>query len=153
MKYEATGSRRYACGERSGGKKREEKRRSESERKIKRETVERGRANKGDMRPLLLSSPLLSLLSPLSPRHIASVRSARSLTHSLRSLRRSRRSPSLSCRNPRPLSVPLSLYPVRCFPLFPFPRVHVRACTRVAASSSIGGRATQRAGYFSGWDI
>ena len=95
----------------------------------------------------LLSSPLLSA-ALLSSAH----RSARSLAFSSL-LFVVRRSPSLSCRNLRPLSVPLFIYPVRRFPLFPFPRVHVRACTRVAASSSIGGRATQRAGYFSGWDI
>ena len=95
----------------------------------------------------LFSSPLLSA-ALLSSAH----RSARSLAFSSL-LFVVRRSPSLSCRNLRPLSVPLFIYPVRRFPLFPFPRVHVRACTRVAASSSIGGRATQRAGYFSGWDI
>ena len=138
---------------------RREKRRKEERRKKKKREREEDKERDGrtwpcKQRGYAAAAPLLSSpLSPLSPRHIASVRSARSLTHSLRSLRRSRRSPSLSCRNPRPLSVPLSLYPVRCFPLFPFPRVHVRACTRVAASSSIGGRATQRAGYFSGWDI
>lgn len=149
MKYEATGSRRYACGERSV-ERREKKKEEARERERDGRTwpcKQRGYAAAASLFSPLLCSPLLSS-ALLSSAH----RSARSLAFSSL-LFVVRRSPSLSCRNLRPLSVPLFIYPVRRFPLFPFPRVHVRACTRVAASSSIGGRATQRAGYFSGWDI
>lgn len=142
----AEGAREEAWKEEARGEKKEEAR--EREKKKERDGGTLACKQRGYAAPLL-SSPLLT--SPLhSSPPLSSdrpVRLTRSLARSLALLRPFRD----GALGPSPS---LPLYPVRCFPLFPFPRVHVRACTRVAcASSSIGGRVTQRAGYFSGWDI
>lgn len=131
---------REAWKEEARGEKRRDAREGEEER-ARRWNV--GVQTKGICGPSpLLSFPLLSAPHPSSPLLSAdrSVRLTRSLA---RSLVRARRAPSrpLSLLLPlRPFrdgalgpSPSLPLYPVRCFPLFPFPRVHVR--TRVHACS------------------